>query len=326
MSMSGRKLTTPAPCIDMAACTPELAKLAKLTVRLHPRSRVKDLAAGESKFAGRFLWPADELWPKCEEHDEPYAAILQLRKADVPEMPFYPGADLFQLLWCPRYAHVGADGPRPIIAWRTAADIKRLHNRTPKPKSPDMGLVAQCCSLSPEHVTEYPRFVKPQEWGLAAPRDIANRLQRLNVDNIPLIDERVANSLDYDVPREHFVEWLHFRELSVCPSTKIGGYVDWVQHPDVPLCRCGRRMDHLLSLSSWEFDVANFYRWMPLEDQKRLAWPRRHLNSKRLAKVWRKRQALQSPTGLCLGDAGRIYLFLCQKCDDWPTKTVFQFS
>ena len=49
-------------------------------------------------------------------------------------------------------------------------------------------------------------------------------------------------------------------DWSVSPSCKIGGYVDWVRGPWFPTCECGNAMEHLLSLSSAEYEGANFDR------------------------------------------------------------------
>src|SRR3954468_3599301 len=101
--------TTPPPRYDIAALFPELAPLAKQTIRLHPRPGPEP-PANASKLGGHILWPADEPWPLCIEpeedpdepteppHDHLYIPILQLRRDDIPEFPFRDGTDLFQLL------------------------------------------------------------------------------------------------------------------------------------------------------------------------------------------------------------------------------------
>jgi hypothetical protein len=119
--------TTPKPCRDVLEVLPELAGRAVATVRFHPRpGRVPE--PGASKFGGTFLWPRDEPWPVCDEHPdrqpdeaEPILIpVLQLRAADFPELQFYAGTDLFQLLWChPRISGYSGSNTRDLLgSWR----------------------------------------------------------------------------------------------------------------------------------------------------------------------------------------------------------------
>ncbi|MEU5874676.1 hypothetical protein AB0A73_24315 [Glycomyces sp. NPDC047369] len=55
--------TTPDRPYDLVAIWPELAKLARTAVRLHPRHG--DPAAEQSSIGGPLLWPVDEPWPTC---------------------------------------------------------------------------------------------------------------------------------------------------------------------------------------------------------------------------------------------------------------------
>src|SRR5262249_20164871 len=96
---AGAKLTTPPPNVDVEAI-PDLAQLRKTTVRLHPRFG-DEPALDQTKMGGSFLWPKDEPWPRCPDHEVPYVTVLQLRAEQFPEIAFYPGTNLFQLLWCP---------------------------------------------------------------------------------------------------------------------------------------------------------------------------------------------------------------------------------
>jgi hypothetical protein len=90
---------TPKPVIDIAEVIPEMARLARTTVRLHPRRGVS--ARDASKMGSPIVWPSDEPWPVCSEHHSALVPVLQLRRQDVPEFAFRGDTDLFQLLWCP---------------------------------------------------------------------------------------------------------------------------------------------------------------------------------------------------------------------------------
>ncbi|MEV1005940.1 hypothetical protein [Streptomyces sp. NPDC049881] len=57
--------TTPPRSVDVAVVFPELAPLARETIRLHPRPGAPSV--GDSSVGGPLLWPAGEPWPHCEE-------------------------------------------------------------------------------------------------------------------------------------------------------------------------------------------------------------------------------------------------------------------
>src|SRR5262249_62267298 len=116
-----RRCPTPPPPADVARASPELAGKARTTVRLHPRRG--EAPRDASKIGGLFLWPEEETWPVCPEHDCPLVPILQLRKEDVPEIDFKRGIDLLQILWCPHH-HEPGFGPVPELFWRKRAKVK----------------------------------------------------------------------------------------------------------------------------------------------------------------------------------------------------------
>src|SRR5262249_24164324 len=128
----------------------------------------------DSSVGGRLLWPANEPWPYCmDAHPKfgfdpqpplgpvPLVPVLQLYAADVPDLPFPPGTDLLQLLWCP-YHHAPYYAPRPLLPWRAAADINGLLlAHPPQPTdAPDDHMPAPCI-LHPERVIEYPHWDLP---------------------------------------------------------------------------------------------------------------------------------------------------------------------
>ncbi|MER6251950.1 hypothetical protein ABT224_11350 [Streptomyces sp. NPDC001584] len=62
------------------------------------------------------------------------APIVQVRRVDVPGLPFPEGTDLLQVVWCP-YAHGTYCYPLPLVYWRDSRAIRevgrRLHRRRP---------------------------------------------------------------------------------------------------------------------------------------------------------------------------------------------------
>jgi hypothetical protein len=94
----------------------------------------------------------------------------------------------------------------------------------------------------------------------------------------------------------------------VCPANKVGGYVHWVQFEGTPTCGCGRRMEHLLTLTANETTgygrtERDRLRWMPMRDRGRVD-PR-------------------ETTGVGFGD-GCLYIFICRACPGWPIQAVSQ--
>ncbi len=330
--------TTPPPPLDVTSVFPELGPLARQAVRLHPRAGAP--GPNDSSLGGPLLWPADQPWPACQEpHDRcerfpvppnitswdqavqwgraagvgvlrqgdgpiyaerwyyqspevpsPMTGVLQLRARDVPELPFPEHTDLFQLLWCPNQHAAPWYGPRPLTVWRRAAEVTEPLSAPPTPRfdeelfGPDY--VPLSCVLHPERVVEYPhRYSLPAEL----------------VERIEQWDERHDD--------------LYWAELSTAPGTKVGGHPRWIQEPQWPQCRCGRRMQHLLTIASDEFGARG--RWLPLEDRDdpTIATSRPVLGQER----W-------PPHGLMLGDLGSLYLFTCVVCVERPLAGTMQCS
>ncbi|MFD8986392.1 hypothetical protein [Streptomyces sp. NPDC059564] len=91
------------------------------------------------------------------------APIVQIRRADVPTLPFPEGTDLLQVLWCP-YAHGTYCHPLPQVYWRGSLAIGEVA-ATPAPSAagfPD-GWYPAPCFVHPEQVTEYPRNDRPRD-------------------------------------------------------------------------------------------------------------------------------------------------------------------
>jgi hypothetical protein len=113
--------------------------------------------------------------------------------------------------------------------------------------------------------------------------------------------------------------WSYHYHLSEVPGIKLGGYPGWTQDPLWPECQwCERQMEHLLTISSWEYDGESWRTWLPVEDRGtdsgEEGW-RAHWN-----------KDAHSPTGIMLGDAGGVYIFECRSCPERPMDYRFDCS
>lgn len=304
--MSSNKRTTPPPCRDIQSIFPEFRSLGRTTVRLHPRRGVVT-DKGASKMGGDFLWPREEPWPTCGKHEIPYVGVIQVRHADVPELGYRSGMDLFQLLWCPRDHEDGM--PAFQVYWRSTDSIHRPLPEIPQPllKEADTAwddgvYLPRACRLYPERVLEFPDFdelpINLQEnlesWDLSKEADMNHRLEEYR--RLPVNPGK----------------WLYKTELSMAGGTKIGGYCEWIQLSAAPICPCGHSMEHLLTLSTQEpiFDS----RWGPVED---VAEPANLPTGEALLSI-------RHVSGLELGDGGNIHYFICRACPEWPITPEFQ--
>jgi hypothetical protein len=255
-------------------------------------------------------WPAGEPWPVCDglgprDHydfsefapeDVPHVPVLQLRRGDVPHLPWPDDADLLQMTWCP-LNHLGSMSADVALHWRRAVDLDVVA-RVPAPDPEALtALIPTPCTLNPEPVVEYPTWDLPT--GIAA--EIRSTVERMAADT----------GWDY---------W-HY---SVAPGIKVGGYPSWTQSPDHPHCGCGRVMDHLLSISSWEYDRGDDMRWITNEERPAIEAPWADADNQWHADaLWRRTQA---PAGLMIGDAGGIYVFVCTTCPGMPYEYRFDCS
>ena len=261
--------TTPKPPLDVIEIFPFLSHRKKITVRLHPRRGIEP-GTCQSKLGGRFLWPKDEPWPTCTEpeialveqynfsasfdyslgyspdnvwrlshpqHNDFYVGVLQLKVEDFPEIEFPSSKNLFQLLWCPRN-HI-LNSSTCLVFWRNEKEITAPLIAPPSPSFPERVLVPHPCCLYPERVIEYPHITMLQ-------------------------DEEKEIVEEWDEEREATYQFL----LSTAPGIKVGGYPNWIQDPEVPICQCGREMEHLLTIDSSEFSPATALRWCPVEEQQ----------------------------------------------------------
>lgn len=320
--------TTPPPPLDITGYFPELRLLARRTVRLHPRRDVEP-GLGDSKLGGTILWPVSEPWPVCtvghvdsepqHSQDEQlllqewrmggshllgnhpdwrpvgqphgaYVGVIQLRAADVPELGFPDGCDLFQLLWCPR-DHLPHYSPQVRTYWRQTANLSAALQDIPVPTVFDPQYMPRVCSFAPERVREYPDI-----------RDLSDDLRR-----------RIWEWEDTEAAQGYSYQ----HNLSVAPGTKVGGHVGWTQDSEVPCCAsCQQEMEYLLTIASVEWDGESGRTWRPLEESS-LTFE---------ASVVDERLATQEATGLVLGDADDLMVFICRRCPGWPVASVHQCS
>ncbi|MFE3287734.1 hypothetical protein ACFXJJ_32165 [Streptomyces sp. NPDC059233] len=105
------------------------------------------------------------------------------------------------------------------------------------------------------------------------------------------------------IPPHAALPLLSFSDFAEAPGIKLGGYPSWFTGEGWVDCEgCGHRMDHLLTVASWECDGASWRIWLPLED--------RGEDGGRAVPV--------DPTGLDLGGVGSVYIFECRVCPDRP--------
>lgn len=204
---SGSLRTTPPRIASAAVVIPELGDWAKTAIRLHPRYN-PNVPVNASKLGGQFLWPAKETWPFDDERNSPWVAIMQLRRDDVPEMPFPDGKDLFQWLW---KADFPLDNAWPVehkFYWRDTNEIGNTA-LNPSPGDIDPDFVPFPCSLRFESIQDYP------PWELLS-EDIVQKI--LQSSDFAKLQEQVGDP-DLSEPRDFYQ--VH---LGPYPGTKVGGY------------------------------------------------------------------------------------------------------
>jgi hypothetical protein len=241
----GEKRTTPPPPVNILEYLPELADQARTTVRLHPRF-CPDLPKEVSKIGGDFLWPADEPWPVCWQHQQPYLTVMQLRRDEFPEMPFPEGNDLFQWLWCPYQTSC----LRGKFFWRNAREIEVVFQNQPSPTQADVWNLPMPCAFLPERVAEYPPLCMLS-------KSQRERLRSSNLLNLLKREPWAEFGIDDPVDLYQLV-------LSVCPATKIGGYPQFWSGPSIE--RQNSPSTYLLTIAGEEFGTLDWTRWAAEED------------------------------------------------------------
>jgi len=228
-------------------------------------------------YEGSGVGPADQ------RHTGIFLPILQIRRADVPELPFPAESDLFQMVWCSRL-HMPDLQPRMRVAWRTERLLTTTRTEFPAPLSneahlgphtDDLLIPLRVCLLQPERVVEYPSL-----------RDLEER-RVLSTDTLAdLMDEHESGALG-----------------TAYAGTKVGGYPDWIQDPAWPQCAQGHDMVHLMTFDSSE----------PLDTLL--------LSADERAERRRAEQVgwmFAEPTGMIFGRFGSMYVFYCPACPEHP--------
>ncbi|MFF8725566.1 hypothetical protein ACF073_03605 [Streptomyces sp. NPDC015171] len=183
----------------------------------------------------------------------PLIPALQLRAADVPELPRPAGTDLLQVLWCP-FAHDPDHLPRVELRWRDSAGIGTPLAAPPRPAViGDDGYLPEPCVLHPETVTEYPA---PHE----LPEELADRIEAWE-------EEREEEEGEEGVDGVDGVEVCYQFDLAVAPGSKLGGHAPWSFSDPFPMAcaECGAGVRPLLTFDGAEWDGGSGS-WRPLQD------------------------------------------------------------
>ncbi|BCL77610.1 hypothetical protein ccbrp13_00750 [Ktedonobacteria bacterium brp13] len=219
-----------------------------------------------------------------------YVGVIQLRAADVPELGFPEGCDLFQLLWCPRdhgHEEYSYWGPECRVYWRQSSTISEVLKEQPVSTIFNPDYMPQVCQFIPERAQDYPDI-------FALPKELQYRIWSWQ-------ETEAAQG------------YIYGSHLGAAPGMKIGDNVEWIQDPWLPPCpSCQQEMEHLLTVASCEWDGESFRRWRPLEEP-----PLAH---------GVPLQNGHADAGIVLGDAGNIYLFVCRRCPGWPIAYTLQCS
>lgn len=283
------------PSFDISSEFPALRK--KITVILHPRRTTEDLSVYSSKMGGHIYWPYSDPWPTCPFDGQPMIPVLQLTREELPELGFPTNDNMFQMLWCPNKHDKSKFGLINKCMWRRVDRNDNVsilaEKEIPVPgANADKFAVPTPCTFRPETVVEYPHFC-----------------EMINIDaSLPMKVEhwiRIAGAKECKTLNISEDDDCYITCFSVSPSTKIGGYVDWMQNVDYPSCKqCGKRMNHLLSISSFEYGGYSYRRWLSAE--------------KRLSDE-------ANNHGMRLDGAGKFYLFVCRSCQNMPLESKIQF-
>jgi hypothetical protein len=102
---------------------------------------------------------------------------------------------------------------------------------------------------------------------------------------------------------------LYWRTEAEVIAIGVGGYPGWTQPPDWPDCGCGRRMEHLLSITATEPGGG---RWLPRDEQQNGA----QVPLCRVVADPAVEDALGH--GMDMGDLGGMYFFICPACPGTP--------
>ncbi|KJS60504.1 hypothetical protein [Streptomyces rubellomurinus] len=294
--------TTPSRRVDIAAVFPELAPLARRTVRLHPRLGAPGVR--DSSVGGPLLWPADEPWPVCEgphpeEGDDELPvspACVRLRRGLYARMSAGHQLDDQEraALDATYEGHAWGREPNALlpVAQLYARDIPGL----PCPDGADLLQVLWCpLEHEPEELPAARLVwrsaaevgavlpVPPEPAHLSNHGDYVPEPCVLHPEVVteypapgelePGLAERIEDwcvreltGADPRYQQEYQFRAYYSFELSVAPGWKAGGWGPWgFRDPWVMRCgACESVMSPLLTISSGQLDGSG---WDPVEDR-----------------------------------------------------------
>lgn len=295
--------TRPRP-VDIGALFPELARLARTSVRLHPRPGAPTIR--DSSIGGPLAWPSDEPWPVCaRDHDtaRPLALADVRRRREILDAawsrPRKPKVNLLTpeeaaVLEEAAAGHAPGGGPNALlpIAQLYARDVPGL----PCPEGADL-LQVLWCPLGHDDGLPAARLVwrSSEAVGpmLADPPEPADVdpsgsyvPEPCLVHPEPVTEHPAWQELDGDL-RERVRAWndrayppapqggpdagrrevSYQFDLSLAPGWKVGGWAPWSFTDAWPMtCEtCAAPMNPLLTIASTEWDGASGS-WIPAGD------------------------------------------------------------
>ncbi|MDN3024668.1 hypothetical protein [Streptomyces sp. S.PB5] len=291
---------TPPRPLDVPAHFPELAPLARTTIRLHPRPGAP--TPTDSSIGGPLLWPTADPWPTCPDHTAPAHLghtpddIHRRRRilAEAHNRPRAEGADFLteeertvvDRASTPR--RLPQDGPVPLIpvAQLYARDVPGL----PRPPGTDLLQLLWCPFGHESPVGPMPHTVL--RWRASAhlvdPITDAPRPSVIGHDRYlpepcvlhpePVTEYPAPHELPDDLAdrvedwaEEHGADYQY--DLSVAPGCKVAGHAPWSYTDPFPMSceECGSDVRPLLTIDGWECDGGS-RSWFPLGDTGS-AWP-----------------------------------------------------
>ncbi|NUP22032.1 MAG: hypothetical protein HOZ81_39410 [Streptomyces sp.] len=324
------RLTTPPRPLDVIAAFPELAPLARTTIRLHPRPGSPTTA--DSSLGGPLLWPADEPWPTCSEHPAALALSpdeVRHRRRILDAASNRPRPEGTDFLTPDERAIVdGASQPRPIPQHGPIPllPVTQLYARDtpetvafPGPPGTDLLQLLWCPFDHEGRTGPTPRT--ELRWRTTAritgpltttPHPAAIAKDRYLPEPCVLHPEPVT---EYPAPHElpepladrveswaesHGTDYQY--DLAVAPGCKLGGHAPWSYTDPFPMActECGAPVQPLLTIDGYECDGGS-----------RSWWPGEATESVR-------------PTHLNIGRDHALQLYVCATSYDHPHQQYIQ--
>lgn len=284
--------TTPFRPVDVTVYFPELAPMARVAVRLHPRTG--EPTSADSSIGGPPLWPAHEPWPSCSEHGGPWQfgiapEDVRLRRRTLAEAWRRPREDGADVLSAAEHAMVDRvskgsriplEGPAPMVpvAQLYAADIPGL----PCPDGTDLLQVLWCPFDHPEDYLPRTEL----RWRTAAevtdplsvpplPSVIGNEdylpeaciLHPETITEYPAAHELAEELTERIYAWEDQHDFNYQYDLAVAPGCKVGGHAPWSFSDPFPMAcaECSSNVRPLLTIDGSEWHGGSGS-WRPVED------------------------------------------------------------